>query len=122
MAVTSNSHGQDLVMKALGIKNVDVISPTMSFMSTAIVPLWNNCTSNIVDIRRDDLNLDPEDVKKNLKINTKVIIAVNMAGIPAPIDEIREFYDGFIIEDCAHAATRLELEVKVMLEFGLFKL
>ena len=26
-----------------------------------------------------------------------------MAGIPAPIDEIREFYDGYIIEDCAHS-------------------
>ena len=103
VAVTSNSHGQDLVMKAMGIKNADVISPTMSFMSTAIVPLWNNCTSNIVDIRRDDLNLDPVDVKKNLKKNTEAIIAVNMAGIPAPIDEIREFYDGFIIEDCAHS-------------------
>lgn len=103
VAVTSNSHGQDLVMKAMGIKDADVISPTMSFMSTAIVPLWNNCTSNIVDIRSDDLNLDPLDVKKNLKKNTQAIIAVNMAGIPAPIDEIREFYDGFIIEDCAHS-------------------
>ena len=103
VAVTSNSHGQDLVMKAMGIKNADVISPTMSFMTTAIVPLWNNCTSNIVDIRRDDLNLDPLDVKRNLKKNTEAIIAVNMAGIPAPIDEIREFYDGFIIEDCAHS-------------------
>lgn len=103
VAVTSNSHGQDLVMKAMGIKDADVISPTMSFMSTAIVPLWNNCSSNIVDIRKDDLNIDPVDVKKNLKKNTKAIIAVNMAGIPAPIDEIREFYDGFIIEDCAHS-------------------
>ena len=103
VAVTSNSHGQDLVMKAMGIKDADVINPTMSFMSTAIVPLWNNCSSNIVDIRKDDLNIDPVDVKKNLKKNTKAIIAVNMAGIPAPIDEIREFYDGFIIEDCAHS-------------------
>lgn len=103
VAVTSNSHGQDLVMKAMGIKNADVISPTMSFMSTAIVPLWNDCSSNIVDIRRDDLNIDPVDVKKNLKKNTEAIIAVNMAGIPAPIEEIREFYDGFIIEDCAHS-------------------
>jgi len=103
VAVTSNSHGQDLVMKAMGIRDADVISPTMSFISTAIVPLWNNCSSNIVDIRRDDLNIDPVDVKKNLKKNTKAIIAVNMAGIPAPIDDIREFYDGFIIEDCAHS-------------------
>ncbi len=103
VGVTSNSHGQDLVMKALGIKDADVISPTMSFISTAIVPIWNNCTSNIVDIRDHDLNIDPKDVKQNLKKNTEAIIAVNMAGIPAPIDEIREFYDGLIIEDCAHS-------------------
>ena len=89
-------------MKALGIKDVDVINPTISFMATAIVPIWNNCTSNIVDVRRHDLNIDPADVKKSLKKNTDVIIAVNMAGIPAPIDEIK-FYDGYIIEDCAHS-------------------
>ena len=89
-------------MKALGMKNIDVINPTISFMATAIVPIWNDCTSNIVDVRRHDLNLDPVDVKKSLKKDTKVIIAVNMAGIPAPIDDIREFYDGYIIEDCAH--------------------
>ena len=64
VAVTSNSHGTDLVMKALNIKDVDVINPTISFMATAIIPIWNNCTSNIVDVRRHDLNLDPEDVKK----------------------------------------------------------
>ena len=103
VAVTSNSHGTDLVMKALNIKDIDVINPTISFMATAIIPIWNNCTSNIVDVRRHDLNIDPEDVKKSLKKNTEVVLAVNMAGIPAPIDEIREFYDGFIIEDCAHS-------------------
>jgi perosamine synthetase len=47
--------------------------------------------------------IDPEDVKKHLTPNTKAIIAVNQAGVPAPIDKIREFYDGLIIEDCAHS-------------------
>lgn len=103
VAVTSNTHGQDLVMKAMGIDEGDVINPTMSFMSTAVVPIWNGCTSNIVDIDPETLCLDPEDVKRNLKPNTKAIIAVNMAGVPAPIDEIREFFDGLIIEDCAHS-------------------
>ena len=42
-------------------------------------------------------------LKKHLKPNTKMIIAVNMAGIPCPIDEIRKFYKGFILEDCAHS-------------------
>jgi len=103
VAVTSNTHGQDLLLKALDIKDCDIINPTMSFMSTAVVPLWNNCTSNIVDVDKETLCLDPEDVKRSLKPDTKVIIAVNMAGVPAPIDEIREFFDGFIIEDCAHS-------------------
>ena len=47
--------------------------------------------------------MDPEDVKKHLTPNTKAIIAVNQAGVPAQIDKIREFYDGLIIEDCAHS-------------------
>jgi len=103
VAVTSATHGQDLVFKALGIKDCDIINPTISFMTTAVVPLWNNCTSNIVDVRPYDLNICPDDVKKYLRANTKAMIAVNHAGVAAPIDEIRNFYDGFILEDCAHS-------------------
>jgi len=103
VAVTSATHGQDLVFKAKNIVGVDVINPTISFMTTAVVPLWNDCTSNIVDVREDDLNIDPDDVKANLKSNTQAIIAVNHAGVQAPISEIREFFDGFILEDCAHS-------------------
>ena len=103
VAVTSNSHGQDLVMKALGVKNKDVINPTISFMATAMIPIWNDCTTNVVDVDPYEMNMDPDDVKKHLKPNSDVLIAVNEAGVPAPIDEIRSFYDGFIIEDCAHS-------------------
>ena len=104
VAVTSNSHGQDLVMKALDIKDGDVINPTISFMATAMIPLWQeNVTTNVVDVDPITMCLDPEDVRKALTPNTKAIIAVNQAGVPAPIKEIREFYDGLIIEDCAHS-------------------
>ena len=103
VAVNSATSGQDLVLKALDIKDCDIINPTISFMTTAVVPLWNNCTSNIVDVDPVTMCLDPEDVKRNLKPNTKAIIAVHQAGVPAPIDEIREFYYGVIIADCAHS-------------------
>lgn len=103
VAVNSATSGQDLVFKALGIKDCDIMNPTISFMTTAVVPLWNNCTSNIVDVDPVTMCLDPEDVRNHLKPNTKAIIAVNQAGVPAPIDEIRKFYDGFIMEDCAHS-------------------
>ena len=58
-AVTSASHGQDLVMKALGFKDIDVINPAISFIATAMIPLWNGFTSNIVDVKRDTLCIDP---------------------------------------------------------------
>jgi perosamine synthetase len=103
IAVTSNSHGQDLVMKALGIKGVDVINPTISFVATAQIPLWNDCTSNIVDVDKTNLNITAEEVEKWKKPNSEVCIAVNMSGIPAPIDEIRKVFGGLIIEDCAHS-------------------
>jgi|TARA_B110001454_G_scaffold216731_1_gene240534 dTDP-4-amino-4,6-dideoxygalactose transaminase len=103
IAVTSNSHGQDLIMKAMGFKGVDVINPTMSFATTAVVPLWNDCTSNIVDVLPDTMCIDPSDVTKYKKSNSEVLIAVNFNGTPAPIDEIRKVFGGFIIEDCAHS-------------------
>ena len=93
IAVTSNSHGQDLVMKALEIKDGDVINPTISFMATAMIPLWqNNITTNVVDVDPITMCIDPEDVRKHITPNTKAIIAVNQAGIPAPIDEIRKLH------------------------------
>ena len=86
IAVTSNSHGQDLIMKALNYTRKDVINPTISFIATAVIPLWNDCTSTIVDVDRDSLNIDPDDVKRSLKHNSDMLIAVNMAGVPALID------------------------------------
>jgi perosamine synthetase len=87
----------------MGFKGVDVINPTMSFVATAEIPLWNECTSNIVDVDRVNLNITAEEVDKWKKPNSEVLIAVNMAGVPAPIDEIRKVFGGFIIEDCAHS-------------------
>jgi perosamine synthetase len=63
VAVTSATHGQDLVIKALDIRNKDIVNPTISFMTTAVVPIWNDCTTNIVDVDKVNLNIDPLDVR-----------------------------------------------------------
>jgi perosamine synthetase len=103
VAVTSASTGQDLVFKAMGFTGVDVLSPTMSFVTTAVVPLWNQCESILVDVDEDNLNIDPLDFSRALTPRTKVAIVVNNAGVLAPVERIRESFDGFIIEDCAHS-------------------
>ena len=103
VAVTSASHGQDLVMKALGMKGIDVINPAISFIATAMIPLWNNFTTNIVDVKRDTLCIDPQDVEKYKKPNSEVLIAVDEAGVLADYKELRKVFGGFILEDCAHS-------------------
>ena len=77
IAVTSNSHGQDLVMKAMGFKNIDVINPTMYFVATAQIPLWNGCTSNIVDVDKINQAIKDSNLEKFVnslpdKLDTKV--------------------------------------------------
>lgn len=103
LAVTSNTHGLDLVIKALGLQGTDIVNPAISFMTTAMVPLWNDCSTNIVDVRREDLCIDPDDVKRSLTPKSSAVIAVNHAGVGADIDGIREVFDGPVIEDCAHS-------------------
>jgi len=103
IAVTSASHGQDLVMKAMGWKGIDVINPTISFIATAMIPLWNNFTSNIVDVKRDTLCIDPDDVERWKKPNSELLIAVNEAGVPCDYKELRKKFGGFILEDTAHS-------------------
>ena len=103
IAVTSASHGQDLVMKAMGWKGIDVINPAISFIATAMIPLWNNFTTNIVDVKRDTLCIDPHDVEKYKKPNSELLIAVDEAGVLADYEGLRKVFGGFILEDCAHS-------------------
>ena len=101
VAVTSNTAGLDLYLKAKNIKDGNIISPTVSFVTTAVVPLWNNCETRLCDIEKETRNICVTDIQKNIDENTKAIIAINYAGIPADIKSIRKFYNGPIIEDCA---------------------
>ncbi len=103
VAVTSASHGQDLIMKAMGWKDIDVINPAISFIATAIIPLWNGFTSNIVDVKKDTLCIDANDVERYKKPNSELLVAVNQAGVPCDYEALRKVFGGFILEDTAHS-------------------
>lgn len=104
VATNSNTSALDMIIKAYNLEGYDILSPTISFATTAIVPLWNKCNSILCDVEERTLNISIESIKKNLTKKTKAIIVVNMAGVPANITEIRKIFKGLIIEDCAHSA------------------
>ncbi len=62
----------------------------MTFCATANCVLYQGATPVFADVSADTLNLDPGEVAKKINSRTKAIIAVDYAGHPAALDELRE--------------------------------
>ncbi len=90
----------------LGIKKGDeVIVPSISFVSTALAPLYCGAKPVFTDIEEDTLCLDPEDIKKKITPRTKAIIPVHYGGHACRMDEIMEIareHNFWVVEDASH--------------------
>ncbi len=86
----------------------EAITTPMTFCATANCILYQGATPVFVDVSADTLNLDPGEVAGKLTSRTKAIIAVDYAGHPAALDELRELASRqdqppLLIEDACHA-------------------
>ncbi|HKL13133.1 MAG TPA: dTDP-4-amino-4,6-dideoxygalactose transaminase [Halanaerobiales bacterium] len=104
---TSGTHALEMSTSLLGIKKGDeVIMPSYTFPSTANAVLKNNGRPVFAEIKPDTLNIDPDDIIKNISKKTKAIMPIHYAGISADMDKIKGIakkYDLYIIEDAAQA-------------------
>ena len=107
VALSSATAGMHLVLEALGIGPGDeVITPSMTWVSTVNLIVLAGATPVFVDVDRDTLLISPESIKASLTNSTKLIIPVHFAGAPVDIEPIRELAAGknvFLVEDAAHA-------------------
>jgi dTDP-4-amino-4,6-dideoxygalactose transaminase len=96
-----------LSLKALGIKAADeVLTPALSWISTAEVISQLGAKPVFVDVDRDYFTIDLDKAKQALNAKTKAIIAVHLYGQPCELDALRHFCDAhklLLIEDCAQA-------------------
>lgn len=109
VGVNSATAALDLALRAHDVKDGEIIVPALTFVSTGLVGLYNNCKVIFADIKEDTLCIDWEDVRKKVTPNTKAIIPVHYAGryTKAPIwvnDALHQLPMPLIIEDAAHAA------------------
>jgi dTDP-4-amino-4,6-dideoxygalactose transaminase len=104
LALASGTAALHLSLVALGIGPGDeVITTPITWPATANVIVHSGATPVFVDVRDDDLNIDPERVAEAVTARTKAIMPVDLAGQPADLDPLLEL--GFpVIEDAAHAA------------------
>jgi len=95
----ANANGTDalaLPLMAWGVGAGDaVFCPAFTFAATAEVVPWVNATPVFVDVLPDTYNMDPasleaaiEGVKRDGKLNPKVVIAVDLFGQPADYPNI----------------------------------
>ena len=97
----------DMAFKILGVTEGEVITTSLTFVSSNHAILYNNCTPVFADIRPDTLTLDPDDVRRKITPQTRAIMLVHYAGHPCEMDAFTALADEhglYLIEDCAHAA------------------
>ena len=107
VALSSATAGMHLLLKALDIKPGDeVITPSMTWVSTVNLIVLAGAIPVFADIDRDSLMVTPETIAPCLSGRTRLVIPVHFAGAPADLDGLRKQAadaDAFLVEDAAHA-------------------
>ena len=107
VALTSATAGMHLALKALDIGVGDeVITPSMTWVSTANLTVLCSAKPVFVDIDRDTLMVSSDALEQHITSRTRLIIPVHFAGAAADMGPIRKLADDrgiFLLEDSAHA-------------------
>jgi dTDP-4-amino-4,6-dideoxygalactose transaminase len=103
LAVSSCTAALHLSLVALDVGAGDeVITTPITWPATANVIVHVGAKPVFVDVKDDDLNLDPDLVRAALTPRTKAIVPVHLAGQPCDLDPLLEL--GLpVVEDAAHA-------------------
>ncbi len=104
LALASGTAALHLSLVALDVGPGDeVITTPITWPATANVIVHTGATPVFVDVREDDLNIDPARVAEAVTERTKAVLPVDLAGQPADLDPLLEL--GLpMVEDAAHAA------------------
>ena len=107
VAVSSGTAALHTAYAAAGIGPGDeVITPPITFIATQATAVMLGATIVFADVQPDTANIDPHAVEAAITSRTKAIVAVDYAGHPADIDELRVIADKhglLLIEDAAHS-------------------
>jgi len=108
VALTSATAGMHLLLRALAIGPGDeVVTPSMTWVSTVNLIALAGATPVFVDVDRDTLMTTPDRVAAAITSRTKLIVPVHYAGASLDLQPLRELAAAKgipLVEDAAHAA------------------
>ena len=107
ISVSSGTAALHCAYAAIGLEPGDeVITPPITFIATQATAALFGATIVFADVQRDTANIDPLAVEAAITPRTKAIVAVDYAGHPADLDELKAIADKhgiYLIEDAAHS-------------------
>lgn len=91
LAVNSNTVGMEVVLRWFGVQEGDeVIVPAYTYCATANVIVHCGAKPVMVDVNAEDFDICLENVRKAITEKTKVIMPVDLGGMPCDYDELFE--------------------------------
>ena len=107
VAVSSGTGGLHIACLAAGIGGGDeVITSPMTFAASANCAIYCGARPVFADVREDTVNIDPNEIEKNLSKKTAAVIPVHFAGHPCDMEALAGIAGKnrlIVIEDAAHA-------------------
>lgn len=107
IATNSGTSSLEIILRAIGIQGSSVIVPSNTMMATPASVIHAGGRIIFADCQRENLQIDPQDLREKIHPNTKAVVLVHIGGIISPaLDEIKSICDErelFLMEDAAHA-------------------
>jgi len=107
IAVANGTCALQMALAACGIGPGDeVITPAYSFIASSTCVLNQGALPIFADVDFATHTIDPADVERKIRPNTKAVICVHLYGHACNMDalmDIADRHDLFVIEDCAQA-------------------
>ena len=105
--VSSGTAALHCAYAAIGVEPGDeIITPPITFIATQATAALMGAKIVFADVQTETANIDPKAVEAAISSKTKAIVAVDYAGHPADLDELRSIadkYNVYLIEDAAHS-------------------
>ncbi|WP_027633917.1 DegT/DnrJ/EryC1/StrS family aminotransferase [Clostridium hydrogeniformans] len=88
LLVSNGTLALQIAYKVLGVKGEAITSP-FSFVATTSSMVWEGIKPKFVDIDKDTLNINIDNIERSINKNISAIVPVHVFGNPCEIEEIQ---------------------------------
>ena len=107
LGTNSGTSALEIALRTIGVREGNVVMPSNTYMATPLAAIKAGARVLFTECQVENLQMDPEDLKKKINKDTKAVILVHIGGIISSyFEDIKEIcgkHNIPLIEDAAHA-------------------